>query len=112
MNFFYFSVHKLDLEKLYSSPHMDPDRGPKELFNKVQFDIRYYFCRRGFENIYDMTKGTFSFATDPNTGISYVFKSRDELQKNHKESTSPIITGFMPEMRDPETGRSHKNVSS
>ena len=88
---------------------MDPDRGPVELLNKVQFDIRYYFCRRGCENIYDMTKDTFQLAFNTDTGMSYVYKAKDELQKNHKESNNPVITGFMPQLYDPSTGRPHKS---
>ena len=99
---------KTDLELLYKSPHLDPDRGPRELLNKVQFDIRYYFCQRGLENIYEMKKDTFEFGYCNDTQMGYVFKAKDELQKNHKEFHNPIITGFMPEMKDPTTGLPHK----
>ena len=72
--------------------------GPKALQNKVQFDIRYYFCRRGSENIYAMKKDTFQLAYDRDTKIAYVFKSKDEITKNHQETNSPIVTGFMPQI--------------
>ena len=55
---------------------MDPYRGPKELQTKVQFDVRYYFCRQGVENIYDMTQDTFELGYDVDTGLSYVIKKR------------------------------------
>ena len=97
-----------DLQILYNSLLMDPDRGAAELQRKVQFDIRYYFCRRGCENIYDMTKSTFALAMNPETGIAYVFKCQDEMQKNHKEANNPIITGFMPQILDNITGSPHK----
>ena len=32
---------------------------PQGLQDKVQFDIRFYFCRRGLENLHDFTKDTF-----------------------------------------------------
>ena len=37
--------------KLYNHLLLDPDIGPQELLSKVQFDIRFYFCRRGAENL-------------------------------------------------------------
>ena len=77
---------------------MDPDAGPRALERKVQFDICYYFCRRGSENIYAMTKETFRLAYDTSTKISYILKSKDEMTKNHQESDSSIITGFMPQI--------------
>ena len=77
---------------------MDPDRGPYELQAKVQFDIRYYFARRGGENIYNMTKETFKCITDRETGISYVTRVQGEETKNHKEGDNEIISGYMPEL--------------
>ena len=35
----------VDLEYLCKSTLLDPEAGPAELQNKVQFDIRYYFAR-------------------------------------------------------------------
>ena len=40
------------LDPPLNSPHLDPDKGQKELQNKVQFDLRFYFARRGSENIH------------------------------------------------------------
>ena len=77
---------------------MDPDAGPRALQRKVQFDIRYYFCRRGSENIYSMTKETFRLAYDSTTKIAYVLKAKDEMTKNHQESDNPVVTGFMPQI--------------
>ena len=62
------------------------------------WDIRFYFARRGGENIETMTKDTFKLATDSNTGGKYILKVQDEETKNHKEVDGHIITGFMPEM--------------
>ena len=86
-----------DLETMYKSKFLDPDIGPKELQNKVQFDIRYYFARRGTENIYTMTN-TFKVVTDSETQIAYITRAMDEATKNHKETDNDIISGFMPEM--------------
>ena len=81
--------------------------GPHTLQRKVQFDVRYYLCRCGCENIYNMKKDTFALEFNPETGMSYVYKRRDEQQKNHKETNNPIITGFMPQMLD-GNGHPHK----
>ena len=84
-----------DLQKLYSSIHMST-LTPQGLLNKVHFDVRLFFCRRGNENMYAMTKDTFHVVTDENTGRKYVEKIVDEMTKNHrfdKEASS----GVMPE---------------
>ena len=77
---------------------MDPDRGPKELQNKVQFDLRFYFARCGAENIYDMKIGDLKLVKDRATNRSFVIKVRDEETKNHKECDSDIDSPFMPEI--------------
>ena len=97
----------LDLIKLYNHPEMNPDVGPLQLQNKVQFDIRYYFCRRGQENISDMTADTFTLIYN-NTQMCYVKKVKDELTKNYRENSSQMITGFMPQILNPQTGFPHR----
>lgn len=102
-------VNITDLVKLYNSEHMNPDAGPQQLQAKVQFDIRFYFCRRGGENIHDMTKDTFQLFYDNEMNIGYVKKVKDEETKNHKETNAEIVTGFMPQILDPNNGgRPHK----
>ena len=61
-------------------------------------DLRYYFVRRGSENIYEWTTETFELKSDPATGINYIEKVKDEMTKNHTETDSDIITGYMPEI--------------
>ena len=89
---------------------MDPDTSPKALQNKVQFDIRYFFCHRGRENIHSMKKQTFELAFDVDTRIAYLKKKQDEMTINHKKCNSEIITGLMPAILDPEIGRPHKII--
>lgn len=89
-----------DLVKLYNHQNMDPDAGPQQLQNKVQFDIRYYFCRQGGENIPDFQKNTFQVMYDSQAKIAYVKKVVDELAKNHRESDSQMVTGFMSQVLD------------
>ena len=97
----------LDLIKLYNHPELDPDSGPRQLQNKVQFDVRYYLLKRGQENVINMQKDTFNLVYDSETKITYVKKVKDELTKNHKEVNSEITTGFMPQMLK-EDGTPHK----
>ena len=52
----------------------------------MQFDIRYYFTRRGGDNIYDMTKETFKCMMDRESSVSYITRAQDEETQNHKES--------------------------
>ena len=87
---------------MYASKWMDPDAGPRQLQNKVMFDIRYYFCRRGVENIHSFDKNTFELQYDTTTGIAYVKKVKDELTKNHSETDQELITGFMPQIKNPD----------
>ena len=49
--------------------------GPRELQNKVQFYIRYYFARRGGENMYQMTETTFKIVPDCDTDITYITRN-------------------------------------
>lgn len=89
-------ISEPDIQKLYTSMHLSINT-PQGLFNKVQFDVRMFFCRRGNENMHGMTKNTFKVFTDDKTGRKYVKKVVDELTKNHKidkESSS----GIMPEV--------------
>jgi hypothetical protein len=91
-------ISESDIQKLYTSMHLSITT-PQGLFNKVQFDVRMFFCRRGNENMHGMTKNTFQIFVDEKTGRKYVKKVVDELTKNHKfdkESSS----GIMPEVQD------------
>ena len=85
---------------MYKSPLLDPEAGPTQLQNKVQFNIRYYFTWWGAENIYGMTKGTFKVVNDHDINIYYITKAVDKETKNHEESDSEIISGYMPEIPD------------
>ena len=76
---------------------MDPDGGRISLQNKVQFDIRFHFCRRGRENMHLMQKSMFKVFKDYRTDHEYVAKIEDEATKNHRETDQPIQTNFMME---------------
>ena len=87
---------------IYHSQQLDPDLGPVNLQRKVQFDVRYYFCRCGSENMYEMMKDTFKLGYDTQTKMSYAFKAKDEMTKNHQESDNPIVSGYMPQILNPD----------
>ena len=88
--------------KLYNSATLNPNNGnPQSLQDKVQFDLRFYFISRANENIDQFKKDTFVMLVDPNTGLKYVKKNKDEQTKNHQDDTS-FISGIMPEMPDSE----------
>ncbi|XP_021338996.1 uncharacterized protein LOC110440331 [Mizuhopecten yessoensis] len=84
-----------DREKMYTSIHMSAVT-PAGLANKVQFDIRLYFCRRGCENMEKMTKSTLKVKTDPKTNLKFVTKDVNKLTKIHRDDKE-LYTGHMPE---------------
>ena len=88
-----------DLKKLYNSNRLDT-RHPCGLQNKVQFDIRFYFSRRGIENMHLMKKSEFVVKTGRD-GTRYVCKRVDsEFTKNHRENDfGSSGAGFMPELK-------------
>ncbi|KAK3088834.1 hypothetical protein FSP39_024307 [Pinctada imbricata] len=86
-----------DMQILYNSVHLTPNT-PTGLLQKVQFDVRLYFFRRGSENMHSMMKDTFMVKTDPNTRLKYVCKDIDELSKNHRESDKERTGGYMPQI--------------
>lgn len=64
---------------LYHSQHLNVGT-PIGLYNKVQFDIRLYFCKGGTENIHKMTKSTFEVVTDTGTGLKYVKRAGKKIK--------------------------------
>ena len=78
---------------MYNELDMDPENSPQSLQNKVQFDVRFFMCRRGNENFHDMRKDTFKVKKDAETGIQYVVKVVDELDKNHGDNQKDIVSG-------------------
>ena len=71
------------LQLIYNSECLATNT-PTRLQNKVQFDIRFYFARRGAENMHSMTKETFVLRIDSNTNQEFIAKAQDELVKNHR----------------------------
>ena len=84
---------------MYNSEFLNPDGNAETLQNKVQFDLRFYFARRGTENMEKMKKDHFKIEFDSKTETWYVIKNRDELTKNHRDIDHKI-SGIMPENKD------------
>lgn len=89
-------INEPDRRTLYTSIFMCTDT-PSGLANKVQYDIRMYFFRRGMENMHQMKKSDFAVQVEPKTGMKYVFKTTDEMTKNHRENDKENSSGVMPE---------------
>jgi hypothetical protein len=73
-----------DLRKLYDPNSVVFNRNtPCGLQMKVWFDVMFYLCRRGRENLRTMTKSTFEVRKDAG-GREYIFQAVDEADKNHR----------------------------
>ena len=73
-------IHPDDLLKIanyFRNDYMN-DVNPRK-FQKIVI-----FCRRGRENLYDMTLDQFEVATEPD-GTRYVYQALDEFDKNHRD---------------------------
>ena len=81
---------------MYNHALLDPNNRPEALQRKVQFDLIFYFCRRGMENIDKMKKDTFKVKYNTETEEWYVIKVQDKLTKNHRDMEY-TISGIMPE---------------
>ena len=85
-------ITRADMSKLYSGDtivfYTDTPNG---LLNKVWFEIMYYLCRRGQENLRAMTTETFDISTD-SSGKRYIHQKKDELDKNHRDTSTGAVT--------------------
>ena len=89
----------VDRVLMYNHPYMDPDKDHKSLQCKVQFGIRFFFARRGAENMELMQVNDFELCFDNKSETWFVKKVRDKLTKNHRDPKN-IVTGYMPENKD------------
>ena len=77
------TISEPDLERIaeyFSHDHMNfPD--PKRLQQQVIFNIIFFFCRHGRENLYNMQQNTFEIHTEPD-GTQFIHQKIDEIDKN------------------------------
>ena len=92
----YPEIEPADLKKIYASMN---NNSPQALALKVQFDIRFFFCRRGAENLYGMNKNTFVIKIN-SSGEEYVSLVAGTLDKNHSENDKEMWGAFMPARPD------------
>ena len=78
-------ISEEDMRKLYGGGAVFGLCSPKPLQRKVFFEILYFFCRRGLENIRQLTKDSFIVKKDSD-GVEYVMQQSDELRKNSRGS--------------------------
>ena len=108
----YPPISDADLHKLgvyFNNDYMNFPN-PKKLQHHMIFNIIYFFCRRGCENLYQMTKNTYKVHVDP-TGLEYVKQVIDELDKNHSpDDTIPSNDGHM--YADPGKTHTYHQFSS
>lgn len=87
----YPQIEEDDLIKIYSSFDLN---NPQHLQDKVQFDIMFYMCRRGRENLRKMNKDYFKISKTT-SGLEFIYQKHNEMDKNHKigndESTTDGI---------------------
>ena len=86
------ALTELDMERLmnYFLTHMNGPPNPRKLQELMIFNIIFYLCRRGRENLRVMKKTTFMVGFDEACGRKYVFQAQDELDKNHQEKENEI----------------------
>ena len=77
------SISEVDMRLLYSSGVFDIEQ-PLGLLRKVFFEILLHLCRRGQENIRDLTPKDFTLIKNKD-GTESVIKTSDELDKNHRD---------------------------
>ena len=77
-------ISQIDLERIaeyFNHDHVTEPNGRKLQQNLI-FYIVYFFCRRGRENLYNMTKETFKIKVQPD-GTEVLIQAIDEMDKNH-----------------------------
>ena len=77
-----------DILKLYSGFDIST---PSGLLEKVWFDLVLQLCRRGRENLRQMTKSTFAVSRDA-AGRRFIYEVEDEADKNHSSSDNNFDT--------------------
>lgn len=93
----YPAIADADIEKMYMFFCKDLE-SPKMLQYKVFVDIMIHFGRRGRENLATLTRQDFAVQPDPE-GTLYIYKTHDELTKNHQTDSEKSSDGRMYEIK-------------
>ena len=83
-------ISRRDLTKIYNTA-FDVDTAVG-LQMKVWFDITFFLCRRGRENLREMTTSTFAIAEN-SSGRRYLYQAVDEMDKNHRVANTEETVG-------------------
>lgn len=91
----YPPINADDMKKIYESGVFNL-KSPKGLQLKVFFELVFYLCRRGEENLRNLTKAHFMVKKAPD-GSKYIEKVIDELDKNHRSKDEAEEGGIIQE---------------
>ena len=75
-------INQSDISLLHSSGVFSTS-SPKSFQRKVFFEVMFYLCRRGRENLRTLEKDSFKVEKYPD-GKQYILLAKDELTKNHR----------------------------
>ena len=88
----YPPIDDQDFNTLYNGNHQAFNtKTPVGLQQKVWFEVMLYLCRRGRENLREMTRDTFKISKDA-SGREFVYQAANESDKNHSEKDNPDDT--------------------
>ena len=86
-------ISPADMKALYQSQVFDC-KSPRSLQRKVFFDIMFFLCRRGQENLRELKISDFAVGRTED-GRECVQKVSDELTKNHREDNEAQDGGII-----------------
>ena len=85
-------ISEEDMKRLYSSNVLCLET-PLGLQRKVFFELMLHLCRRGLENLRELTPNDFDI--QERNGVECVLKVSDEMTKNHRENQENQEEGLM-----------------
>ena len=93
----YALITPADLRKIFTTLSTCT---PSGLQAKVQFDIRFYFCRKGLNKPRTMTKQTFEIQAFKDTGRRFVSRVSDNIRDVNESDLKLSRLCYMPEDLD------------
>ena len=77
-------ISDVDMKQLYTCGIFDTGT-PTGLLRKVFFEVMFHLCRRGRQNLREMTHDSLKIVRDED-GFEFVCMAKDELTKNHRKA--------------------------